>query len=292
MVKNRPFEIIGFRSKDHYAEPLVHIFSIGMEQQVDSSYSWNGLERKEKDIFIFQYTISGEGKIRVGNNVYSQKKEHGFFVHVPSDHCYFIPEDSNHWEFIFITLTGQVVEQTFQTIYQKMGHASYIPYDNPLIQRLFSIYDQALTHSLDAYQLSGEAYLFLMECLRYIHRFNQDISLPPAINQAKEYIEKNYHMPLSVGDIAEEVGLSKYYLIKQFGESMNGTPIQYLNKVRIKKSIQLLKYSELSIKKIAVKVGFTNDNYFNKVFRKVVGVSPGEFRQHKHTISIDRLIIH
>jgi YesN/AraC family two-component response regulator len=67
--------------------------------------------------------------------------------------------------------------------------------------------------------------------------------------------------------------------------------VQYLTKIRIQKAAELLRSTSSSVSDIAALVGYANANYFNKVFRKAVGVSAGTFRHSKDVAGIDHLII-
>ncbi|MEC0304165.1 helix-turn-helix domain-containing protein, partial [Terribacillus saccharophilus] len=67
--------------------------------------------------------------------------------------------------------------------------------------------------------------------------------------------------------------------------------IQYLTKIRVKKAADLLLATKKSVNEIALQVGYSNANYFNKVFRKAVGMSAGKFRKSKDPSKIDHLII-
>ena len=69
------------------------------------------------------------------------------------------------------------------------------------------------------------------------------------------------------------------YLSKIFKEEMDCTFTGYVSRVRIEKSRELLLDGSISIADIAVMVGFEDQSYFTKVFRRTVGVSPGEYRR-------------
>ena len=72
---------------------------------------------------------------------------------------------------------------------------------------------------------------------------------------------------------------SKQYTIKKFHEYLNMTPSQYLNKKKIDKAIELLLSTELSILNIAFECGFNNIEYFDKIFKKTMGLTPLRYRQ-------------
>ncbi|MDQ0255927.1 AraC-like DNA-binding protein [Evansella vedderi] len=287
-----PNETIAIRTQDKVMETLVDIYVVGKQKVDFQDYYWNGLKRQERDVFIFQYTLSGEGAIHVHGKTYKLQKGQAFMVEVPSDHYYYIPEESEEWEFIFLTLKGQAAASCWNYIMEQFGNVVTIPMESQLINQVFNIYQQAYDRDLlDNYYASSQAYGFIMDCYRYFKQFKTDSDLPEKIVLATNMIKKRYKEPLSVEEIADAVQLSKYYFIKLFRENMNMTPMQYVTKIRLEQALHLLRYTDSTVKEIAKLVGYSDDNYFNKVFRKVVGISPGEFRKNKHSLPFDRLVI-
>jgi AraC-like DNA-binding protein len=286
------YEIIGFRSHDQALETLVDVHVVGREKVHSPSYRWNGLKREKFENFVFQYTLAGEGAIDIKGDTHQLTPGKVFMVKVPDDHCYYLPSHSKEWEFIFLTLKGQAAAQCWEKITSQFGHVLQVPLEASLIHHLFAIYQQAYDQDLiDSYYASAQAYRFVMECYRYFKQFKTNGHLPDRVARAIQYIETSYQQPLTIEDIADAANLSKYYLIKRFRDTLNMTPIQYVTKVRLEQAINLLRYTDLPIKEIAEKVGYANDNYFNKVFRKVIGIAPGEFRENKEVIPFDRLVI-
>lgn len=92
------------------------------------------------------------------------------------------------------------------------------------------------------------------------------------------YIKDNYPSEISLDDLADHVYMSKSYVSKIFREEMNCSITDYINYVRIKKSKNLLADRSLSIDEIVAMTGFTDKSYFTKVFKKIVGISPGKYR--------------
>ena len=82
-------------------------------------------------------------------------------------------------------------------------------------------------------------------------------------------------------DISSYVYLSKSYLSKIFKDEMKCTITNYINSVRVEKSKQLLADSSLSLADIAYFVGFEDQSYYTKVFKKITGVSPGKYKNIK-----------
>ena len=98
-------------------------------------------------------------------------------------------------------------------------------------------------------------------------------------NKAIAFINENYNKDITVQDIAEKVGVSRYHLSRIFKENTGLTLIEYLNRLRFSKAEILLKNSEMNIKDVAKAVGFNNITYFNRKFKQLFGIPPSEFNK-------------
>ncbi|TAH66820.1 MAG: helix-turn-helix domain-containing protein [Anaerolineaceae bacterium] len=99
------------------------------------------------------------------------------------------------------------------------------------------------------------------------------------ICKAKAYIEENYNRDISLDDVSRIVDISPYYFSKLFKEETGENFIEYLTNMRIEKAKELLEHSDLNIKNICVDTGYSDPNYFSRIFKKQVGVTPTEYRE-------------
>jgi len=99
------------------------------------------------------------------------------------------------------------------------------------------------------------------------------------IEKAKAYIRDNYKKDISLDEVSREVDISPYYFSKLFKQETGGNFIEYLTEIRLKNARELLKDSRLSIKEICVESGYSDPNYFSRIFKKYEGVTPSEFRE-------------
>lgn len=281
----------GFRFKGSHQQRIAGIYALGKQKQNSSSYSWDGLNRSEQDIVVFQYTLKGAGKIRIGQQTHDLHPEDAFFIKIPSDHTYFLPTDSEAWEFIYITLFGDEVFRCYEKVIKEIGHVLKLDVYSPPIQSIFNTLDQVANRQMnDGYEASDSAYEFLMKLYATVFHVKKEDALPAAITKATAFMDNNYPDSISLDDIVTVSGLSKYHFTRLFHEKMNTTPIQYLTKLRINKAMELLKNEQLTVEAIALKVGFSNGNYFTKVFRSYLGVAPSTFRNNKTFSPVDYLI--
>ncbi|UCE17376.1 MAG: response regulator [Gemmatimonadota bacterium] len=99
------------------------------------------------------------------------------------------------------------------------------------------------------------------------------------VDQAIEFMEEHYCQPVSASDVAQGVGLSYPHLARLFKTEKCCSIDVWLNELRIDKAQVLLGNSNLEIREIATKVGFNDQNYFGRVFKKHTGTSPLEYRK-------------
>ncbi|MFD2101367.1 AraC family transcriptional regulator [Flagellimonas iocasae] len=95
---------------------------------------------------------------------------------------------------------------------------------------------------------------------------------------AIEYIATHLHEPLTVGELSKKVYMSESHFYKTFKEELGVTPIEYINSERIKLAVKLLKDPNRKIKEIYLECGFENRSYFNRLFKRKVQASPGEYQ--------------
>jgi AraC-like DNA-binding protein len=130
----------------------------------------------------------------------------------------------------------------------------------------------------------GMVRLKLMEAMLLLARARQS---PAAARQApirfhaeeaRAYIREHAADALSLAAVAARYGMNPSYFSRLFRKQTGLTLVELINKTRIQKSCQLLKRTEASIVEIAVAAGYNNLSHFNRYFRRIVGMSPREYR--------------
>ena len=93
-----------------------------------------------------------------------------------------------------------------------------------------------------------------------------------------QYIQTNYNSDISLQDIAEAGNVSKNTALRYFKQKIGISPVNYLIQYRISAACKLLKETSDKITHIAACVGYSNTGYFCRLFKKMTGVSPKEYR--------------
>ena len=101
---------------------------------------------------------------------------------------------------------------------------------------------------------------------------------PPVIRRAKEFIQEHQAEDISLGQVAKAVNTSTFYFCKMFKKVTGINFTDYLSRVRIEKSKNLLLNPNLRVSEIAFEVGFQSLTHFNRVFKKILGQTPTDYR--------------
>ncbi len=108
----------------------------------------------------------------------------------------------------------------------------------------------------------------------------RDMSNKNRLTKILNYLEENYtNYDLNINDISSVVGLNPQYTLRMFKESLGVGLMDYLNSLRIKKSLKELIHSGKSIIEISIDNGFNDSKSYNRLFKKEFEIAPGEFRK-------------
>ena len=165
-----------------------------------------------------------------------------------------------------------------------IDHSSVLyPDFRKIIERIDEICDQ----KPEGYQLAVKGYLYqiMFGLVRIGHKREHSTNQKSVekIKRVLSYIRENYQRSISIEEIAGVCYYSKSHFMKFFKESMGMGFIQYLNDYRLSVASQMLLATGTSVLEIAEKTGFENLSYFNRMFKKKYGVSPGQFRRQSVT---------
>lgn len=104
---------------------------------------------------------------------------------------------------------------------------------------------------------------------------------------AIQYIKKNYMKEITLEEVAKYVGFSPNYFSRLFKTEFNQSFIDYLTNVRVEAAKELVMEKDKTISDIAWEVGYHDPNYFTKVFKKIVGLTPSEYKEEKYNEKLD-----
>lgn len=104
------------------------------------------------------------------------------------------------------------------------------------------------------------------------------IRLSAASEKIRQYIEEHYQEDISLQDLAGAMDYSDAYFCKIFKQCFDKSFIVYLTELRVEKAATLLEDAMVNIKDVSSRVGYRDSNYFAKVFKRIKGTTPSEYR--------------
>lgn len=110
----------------------------------------------------------------------------------------------------------------------------------------------------------------------------------PYVAMAKRYIAENYMERIRLEEVSERLHVNPNYFSTLFKRETGKNFIDYVNEVRINESMKLLLQTDYKVFEISMSVGFGNFSYFNKVFKRISGVTPQWFRESGGRTSLPR----
>ena len=139
-----------------------------------------------------------------------------------------------------------------------------------------------LQHMFDGYERNKELEMLLLEiCHMMAEGINADQEIAA---KAIAYMKVHYKEPVSLEGIAEKCGLSTSYFSRKFKEQTGENYIDVLTDIRIREAQKLLSTTDLSIMEIVEDVGYCDDKHFRKLFHKITGMNPMEYRKNIRSI--------
>lgn len=123
--------------------------------------------------------------------------------------------------------------------------------------------------------------LYFQELLVHLQR--EALNIPSAAEQVTEaavsYLQEQYQSDIGMEDLARSILFHADYITRCMQKTLGMTPIQYLNQYRLSQAKRLLAATDDKISFIAKETGITDATYFSKLFRKIEGMTPNEYRR-------------
>ena len=232
-----------------------------------------GIRRPHPNDFLALYCVRGGGWFELGAHAFEIRPGR-LFISLPDvPHGYGSIPDIG-WEIWWVHFDGDLAHR----LVELTGHHADRPvFELGLVKPLvakFAAICKALRHQGPHGDLDATTALFALLLELRKHRSGSKQRLDRLVH----VVEKH---PGSIDAMAGAAGMSKYRFIRTFRSATGLTPWRFLTRRRINRAKQLLTDTALSIKEISYKLGFSDPNYFSRLFHKEAGVSAKEFRRRR-----------
>ncbi|HEY8422506.1 MAG TPA: AraC family transcriptional regulator [Thermoclostridium sp.] len=257
----------------------LNVYRCGIEE-CRPGYAWGpGI----RDHFIVHYVLNGTGTFSDGKIQRNLYPGDGFVV-FPNCLVTYTADSGNPWTYSWVGFQGLKAEHFLNKagIYRESPFFTYKT-DNKLKDCLSGMISEARLNTSSELMLLGYLYIFLSLLIQNNQKTSPDLT--KFVNQEKyvkkviDFISKNYSGKISISEIAFNIGLDRSYLYVIFKKIMKMSPQEFLINYRIERAVNLLHNSNLTIGDISRSVGYEDPLQFSKIFKKVKGMSPNQFRQ-------------
>lgn len=255
---------------------LIYLQEVGTLQAIRPyTTGRNGLNS-----YLFFTVVSGKGDFIYNGIRYSLNTGDCVFIDCREAYSQITSEDL--WRLQWVHFNGTTMEKIYHKFCERGGtpvfHTEWGSQYLDLLNQIYRICEE------DGHVINMELAEKLMSLLTLLMKETwnsqqkQKISSRLNIRDVKKYLDDHYMEGCSLDNLAEIFYIDKFYLTKMFKAQYDMTINYYLNRVRITKAKELLRFSNLSIEEIGCQVGIMEPNYFARVFKKIEGITPSVYR--------------
>ncbi|MFP4621363.1 MAG: helix-turn-helix domain-containing protein [Bacteroidales bacterium] len=251
-----------------------------------SAYYFNWEEGQELNEYQINYITEGSGIMETRYGRYQVKPGSVLLIYPGEWHRY-KPSSVTGWREHYLGFSGVYARYLFQNSDILSNHPAglNIGFHEKLLHLFSQIID--LVHDKKpGFQYIGSGLLIqLLGNLLYIVK-NQGFNgkeIENKIRHAKLCLQEQYNEPIDMKILAIKCNMGYSNFRKMFKKYTGLSPLQYHNMYRMEKAKELLLTSEKSVKKIAIELGFQSEQYFTRLFKKKMGVTPTELREEKQS---------
>lgn len=232
---------------------------------------------------ILIYCHEGRGKATIYNTEY--ETEAGDFIVIPAKapHSYSAGE-KDPWSIYWVHFKGTVSDEIVSGIEKKNGLKGFILFKEKSIELFNEIYTQLERgYSSDNLMYANMCLWHFFTTFLFNDKYNASgkLSNKDSVDVAIDFLRDHIDSVLSLEEIARKINLSPSHFSWLFKEKTGFSPIEYFNHLKVQKACQYLLFTQLRVKEIAQEVGVEDPYYFSRMFTKVMGLSPNEYREKR-----------
>lgn len=256
---------------------LLHLQEVGSLLAIHPHTS----QRSDLVSFLCFVVLSSEGELSYERRTYQLLS--GDCVFIDCRKAYSHSTSDNLWSLQWCHFYSPSLPAVYEKYKERGDRPVFHPADiKPFTTLLTDIYDLASSsdyiRDMRINEKLGTLLTLLME--QSWHPESVTVSRKRMeLAAVKEYLDEHYTERITLDDLAERFFINKFYLSKIFREAYGTTVNNYLISKRITRAKQLLRFTDMTVDEIGVAVGMTDANYFSRMFRKVEGISPREYRK-------------
>ena len=253
-------------------ESLIYLQEVGQSKTLSS----NKNTRTKLNSYLFFIVLEGDGALIYKDNEYKLNKNTCVFIDCKYKHTHI----SDNFKIAWLHFYGKEMEDIYNKYLDRNGkHVFKTNFANDYYSIITNINNIA---NGDSFIKDMEIYSSITNLLTKIMKetiYNDDSKKKYNLEDIRKYLDDNYTSAITLENLSDTFYINKYYLTRAFKDKYGVTINNYLLDKRIMKAKELLRYSNYSIEKVGKLSGITDQNYFSRIFKRVEGTSPKEYRK-------------
>jgi AraC family transcriptional regulator, arabinose operon regulatory protein len=231
---------------------------------------------------ILIYNIEGKGFITAGNTRHELLPDHFFIIQKGIPHSYFADKQtpwSIYWIHFAGTKAGQLSRFALRPVPVERGKTSRINERLELFSEIFRNLERGF--SIETLEYINLCLPHLLASFSYLdqYRLVKEVSDKDPVGQSVNFMLENLNRKFRLEELAREVKLSASHYSRLFLSKTGHSPIDYFIQLKVQRACRLLDNSDWNIAEVARETGFDDPFYFSRQFRKVMNMSPREYRR-------------
>lgn len=239
-------------------------------------------ERKEGiEEYIFMYCAGGNGSILVDGREYTLHENEAFCIPRYMRHSYYAcPDDP--WSILWVHFKGD------DTVYYPLDDLQIIHFvSETSTNRMVFLFDLLFRVLEGNYTLGNFIYISQVLSLILAETYHREKGQAAGeqnrhVTNVVKYMSRHLDDNLTMTQIAEEFELSRSYLNSIFQKYTRHAPIDFFIHLKMKEACKLLRSTDLYVYEVAQRLGYKDQYYFSRIFKKVVGIPPNEYRDSEY----------
>lgn len=236
--------------------------------------------------YVLIYCTEGEGWYQIEQARYRVSANQAFILPKGKSHSYgSVAKDP--WTIYWIHFDGQLASYLSDTLDKPV---SVYPEKDSRIEERFKLFEEIYSTLRNGYSKNNLDYcstvlLHFLGSIKYLNAYRGNSSQSgeqrDLVDEAIHYMRENIRKRITLKDISHYLGISISHLSALFPQKTGYSPLNYLSHLKIQEACHYLDFSDMKVNQISMLIGFEDPFYFSRLFSKIMGTSPTEYRSRK-----------
>ena len=265
---------------------LLHITDIGFYP--NASFHFRKRTKEEVSQYILIYCVEGTGWFETNNQIQNVLTNHVFILPKAEAHSYG-SKSKKPWTIYWIHFDGEKAS-LFAEGFDKP--IPILPEKDSRIEDRFKLFEEIFSTLKNGYSKSNldfsvTSLFYFLGSLKYLgayrgcNNLNQDLQKSDIVEDAIHFMRENVRKRITLKEIALYVGFSPSHFSSLFQRSTGSSPLNYFIHLKIQEACHQLDFSDMKINQISIMFGYEDSLYFSRIFSKIMGFSPSDYRKKK-----------